>query len=149
VCIIERLNKHLPPKLAELRHALWPRLTVEHHGEELFGKLTLQDSYAVFVATEPDGMISGFAEASLRFDYVNGCTSSPVAFMEGIYVMPEYRGRGVARALADGCAHWGAATGAKELASDAAITNLESLKMHQALGFEETERVVYFKKQLP
>lgn len=35
-----------------------------------------------------------------------------------------------------------------KLATDALISNLESHAMHKALGFEETERVVFFKRTI-
>ncbi|EBL5154416.1 GNAT family N-acetyltransferase [Salmonella enterica subsp. enterica serovar Dublin] len=46
-----------------------------------------------------DGVAIGFADASIRHDYVNGCDSSPVAFLEGIFVLPSFRQRGVAKQL--------------------------------------------------
>jgi aminoglycoside 6'-N-acetyltransferase I len=76
--------------------------------------------------------------ASLRHDYVNGTKSSPVAFPGGLYFAPETRGGGVAR-LNRGCTH---------LASDADIANDGSQRLHRALGFEDTERVVYFRRIL-
>lgn len=93
--------------------------------------------------------VTGFAEASLRHDYVNGCETSPVAFLEGIYVAPEYRRRGIARALCDAVEEWALGHGCTEFASDAPIDNEESHQMHAALGFEEMERVVCFRKTLP
>jgi aminoglycoside 6'-N-acetyltransferase I len=33
----------------------------------------------------------------LRRDYVNGCSSSPVGFLEGLYVHPTFRRRGFKR----------------------------------------------------
>ena len=88
----------------------------------------------------------GFAEAALRHDYVNGCQSSPVAFLEGIYVRPAFRGRGVGRQLVKAIEAWALASGCTEFASDAAIDNTTSHAMHEALGFSETQRVVYFRK---
>lgn len=93
-------------------------------------------------------MIAGFAEAALRRDYVNGCDSSPVAFVEGLYVRPEHRKADIARRLCAAVADWGRTQGCTELASDAEIHNLESHAFHQAIGFEETERVVYFRMTL-
>jgi aminoglycoside 6'-N-acetyltransferase I len=43
---------------------------------------------------------------------------------------------------------WGAASGCRELASDAALNNGASHSLHAALGFEETERVVFFRKPI-
>lgn len=90
----------------------------------------------------------GFVEAALRTDYVNGTESSPVAFVEGIYVVLEARRKGVAAALISAVESWARSLGCTELASDALLDNQSSHAFHRALGFEETERVVYFRKAL-
>ncbi len=79
---------------------------------------------------------------------MNWYKSSPVAFLEGIYVRPEFRRRGVARLLCQAAQRWGRSRECTELASDALIDNTVSHSMHHGLGFQETERVVYFRKDL-
>jgi aminoglycoside 6'-N-acetyltransferase I len=134
---------------AEFRAALWPEGTVENHRHEAAAWLDEPEELAVaFVALGDDGELAGFAEASLRRDYVNGCTTSPVAFVEGIYVGPARRGTGTGRALIAAVEAWGRERGCSELASDALLDNRGSHAFHQAVGFEETERVVYFRKTL-
>ena len=81
-------------------------------------------------------------------DYVNGTLSSPVAFLEGLYVVPEARQKGVARALVTAVERWALKLGCREFASDASIENLLSQTVHRALGFRETERVVFFRRPL-
>jgi aminoglycoside 6'-N-acetyltransferase I len=54
----------------------------------------------------------------------------------------------VARALVQAVAGWAKRRGCHELASDTALENALSQIVHQRLGFEETERVVYFNMQL-
>ncbi len=134
---------------AELRHALWPSSTIEEHRAELVTVLTRATGDLVaFVALDDGARLRGFAEAALRRDYVNGCKTSPVAFLEGIYVRPEARGGGVGRALSSAVEAWGRVKGCMELASDALLENAASHLFHGAIGFEETERVVYFRKRL-
>ena len=87
-------------------------------------------------------------EASRRVDYVNGTRSSPVAFLEGLYVAPGSRGQGVARALVESVSLWAEREGCRELASDCLLDNSSAHAVHRALGFEETERVVYFRRTL-
>lgn len=84
----------------------------------------------------------------MRSDYVNGCETSPVAFLEGIVVDPSFRRQGVAASLVAAVTDWARNEGLSELASDAEIHNTVSHAMHAALGFEETQRVVYFRKAL-
>jgi aminoglycoside 6'-N-acetyltransferase I len=71
-----------------------------------------------------------------------------VGFVEGVYVVREWRRRGIARQLFEAIADWARARGCRELASDALIDNEISQRTHRALGFRETERVVYFTRRL-
>ena len=103
--------------------------------------------YAQFVAYSA-GRPVGFVEAAVRSDYVNGTSSSPVAFLEGIYVVPEARRKRVAASLVLAVAEWARSFGCVEFASDAALDNVVSHAVHRALGFAETERVVFFRKEL-
>lgn len=128
-----------------LRHALWPDTNAEDHAAEAAGLLRSK-RLAAFLACV--GAPVGFAEASLRHDYVNGCASSPVVFLEGIFVEPSQRRKGVARALCEAVAQWGRANGCREFASDALLENTQSQAMHRALGFIETERVVFYRREL-
>ncbi len=110
--------------------------------------LASPDRFAQFVEYDAANKALGFVEVALRRDYVNGTTTSPVAFLEGIYVAPEARTQGVARKLFAEAERWAVDAGCVELASDALIGNIQSHAMHRALGFDETERVVFFRKQL-
>jgi aminoglycoside 6'-N-acetyltransferase I len=105
-------------------------------------------SKAAFVAHDELGHPQGFIEAALRHDYVNGTTTSPVAFLEGIYVATACRRHGVARQLVTAAEGWAISCGCIEFASDALLDNAQGHAMHAALGFQETERVVYFRKLL-
>ena len=130
----------------ELRQALWPG-TREAHVAEMAAFLSDPARYAQFVAHE-GGAPAGLAEAAIRSDYVNGTESSPVAFLEGLYVAPAFRRRGIARLLVAEVVRWAKARGCHELASDALLDNTASHAAHRALGFEESERVVFFRKRL-
>ena len=101
-----------------------------------------------FVAYGDGGEPIGFIEASLRSDYVNGTSSSPVGFIEGLYVVERARGRGVGRALVQAAERWAREHGCREMASDVLLENESGHAAHRALGFEETDRVVYFRKNL-
>ncbi|MGG6463458.1 aminoglycoside 6'-N-acetyltransferase [Solilutibacter silvestris] len=101
-----------------------------------------------FLAVDDGGRPFGFIELAIRHDYVNGSESSPVGFVEGWYVDPDWQGGGVGRALVAAGARWTRDHGCSELCSDALIDACESHAAHRACGFEETERVVYFRKSL-
>ena len=136
----EQVRQWLP-----LRHALWPDTSADDHAAEA-AALLHSNKLAAFLACVPAPV--GFAEASLRHDHVNGCDGSPVVFLEGIYVEPSQRRRGAARALCEAVAQWGRDHGCHEFASDAPLDNVDSHAMHRALGFTESERVVFFRREL-
>lgn len=133
------------PAWSAQRTALWPDEDAQVLADEALAML--DDDGIVFVA-ESEGRIVGFAEAALRHDYVNGTETSPVGFLEAWYVTPAWRGRGVGSALVRAVEGWTREQGCSELASDALLDNTASHAAHAACGFEETERVVYFRKLL-
>lgn len=136
------------PGWVRLREALWSGCARDEHLAEMARLVSNRARYRQFVAYSSSREAIGFAEASLRSDYVNGTESSPVAFLEGLYVVPSARRKGVAASLVAAVADWARGAGCRELASDAVLENSISHVVHRALGFEETERVVFFRKQL-
>lgn len=142
-------DAHHVERWALMRAALWPEESIAEHREEILGLLRHGDDDGVtLLALDTRGEAIGFAEVALRRDYVNGCETSPVVFLEGIFVDPDARRRGVAAALARAAADWGRAKGCTEMASDADIANVASHAFHAAIGFAETERVVYFRRPI-
>lgn len=131
-----------------LRRMLWQHVSNDEHLLETQRLLSDQHRYATFIAISHDNSPVGFAEATVRHDYVNGCKTSPVLFLEGIYVIPVARRLGIARALCTAVGQWGSAHACAEFASDTRGDNLDGQALHRALGFEETERVVFFRKRL-
>lgn len=131
-----------------LRKALWPDTSDAEHQEEMAAFVADPDRYGQFMAYADDGTPVGLAEVSVRTDYVNGTETSPVAFFEGLYVVPAARRQGVARALLREVRAWARARGCSELASDTQLENTLSQTVHSRLGFTETERVVYFRMAL-
>ena len=121
------------PQVAELACQLWP----SHSREELHATLqdAISDGGAVLLALEGERPV-GFAQCALRRDYV-----------EGSFVLPEHRRRGIARRLVDACQSWAQLQGCKEFASDCELDNLESQRFHQACGFAEVNRIVCFLKK--
>jgi len=145
---IEPCQSACQPGWLALRQALWPDSSAQEHLEEIAGLLDDPQRYINLLAYTADGRPAGLAEASLRHDYVNGTEHSPVVFLEGLYVSAEQRRQGIAERLIEAVAQWGRDRGCVEMASDTGLENLLSQTVHKALGFEETERVVYFRKTL-
>ena len=131
-------------KWLTLRLRLWPEGSESEHLRDMAD--ILARGHYVRLALSDDDSAIGFIEASKRVDYVNGTNSSPVAFLEGLYVEPTVRRMGIARALVAGVEQWAWEEGCTELASDSPLDNDAAHAAHRALGFEEMERVVYFRR---
>jgi aminoglycoside 6'-N-acetyltransferase I len=131
-----------------LRTEFIPEVRVDEQRAFLQAFARESAAFRAFIAQDSPAGLLGFAEVAVRTDFVNGCEHRPALFLEGIYVRPEHRGRGIARALCDAAGRWGLEQGCREFASDVYVDDHDSLAAHRGLGFEETERVVYFRKPL-
>lgn len=145
---LERCTSVEQPGWLDLRRVLWPDATLDDHRGYMAMALAEPERFLQLMLYDEACAPVGFIEGSIRSDYVNGTETSPVGFVEGVYVAPPWRRQGVARRLFDGVAEWARARGCRELASDALLENETSQRAHRALGFRETERVVYFVKKL-
>ena len=135
------------PEWLRMRRALFPDIAEGADEVDAAAWLAWPDA-VVLVALRPDGEgLMGFAELGTR-PYADGCDTSPVAYLEGWYVDPDFRRRGVGAALVRAGEAWARAKGCRELASDALLENDVSQQAHEALGFAEVERSVHYRKDL-
>jgi aminoglycoside 6'-N-acetyltransferase I len=126
---------------AAMRRRLWPDEDPAELDRELPG-----EPGTIGLVAESEGRLVGFAEASVR-NYAEGA-AGPAAYLEGIWVEPEHRRRGLARALLAAVEQWGRDLGLAHLGSDALLGNDVSHRWHEAAGFAEVERLVVFGKPL-
>lgn len=131
--------------LARLACEMWGGTPDERADE--FAGLTQNAEAVCFLAYDFCNAI-GFAQCQLRHDYVEGTETSPVGFLEGVYVDPSCQHMGVARQLVAACEDWARSLGCTEFGSDCEIDNVESLAFHLAIGFEEAGRTIWFNKKL-
>jgi aminoglycoside 6'-N-acetyltransferase I len=131
-----------------MRASLWPEEDIEALAHDTVRFFAGNDLGAtIFVAEANDSSLVGFLELSLR-SYAEGCAASPVPFIEGWYVAAEARHRGAGRRLAEAAENWARVRGFSEIASDTQVSNAMSQAAHEALGYEESERIVCFRKSL-
>lgn len=145
-----RIHKATPADLQAVTALLAVLYDMQQELDELTQEntaLLADDGQAIFLAKQ-EGESIGAAHVSLRHDYVEGANSSPVGFLEGIYVTPFHRKTGVARALTAACEEWAKQQGCSEMGSDCELTNTASQRFHTAVGYRETNRTVWFLKQL-
>ena len=131
-----------------LRRALWPEGSEAEHAQEIEAYFAghAPEPQAVLLAEE-DGRVVGHAELSIR-PCAEGCESSRVAYLEGWFVDPRARGRGVGRALVAAAEEWARSQGCTEFASDTQPDNEVSIAAHRALGFTDVGLVRCFRKEL-
>lgn len=131
--------------LAKLAIQLWNNHTLSDLENEFKNLIT--NNTAFFMDYE-DNIPIAFAQISLRNDYVEGTNSSPVAYVEGIFVDNRYINKGIAKDLINKCEIWARENGCKQIASDCEIANDTSYNFHLSCGFEEVNRIICFKKEL-
>lgn len=144
--IIERAAVKDAGTAAGLAVQMWESASMEELTEEFCGRINRSDC-AIFLARAEDEAV-GFAQCGLRHDYVEGTDTSPVGYLEGIFVKEGYRRQGLARDLLAVCQRWAGEQGCTEFASDCELTNEDSRKFHLKMGFEEANRIICFTKIL-
>jgi len=133
-----------------MRRALWPEGSAAEHRSELvrFFRGRSREPLGVLIAETDRGRPVGFAEVSIRA-YAEDCRTDRVGFLEGWWVAPGERRKGVGRKLVAAAEGWARKRRCLEFASDALPDNRVSIAAHRALGFADAGTVVCFRKDLP
>ena len=144
-----RMTKAAPQDaatVAALAIRMWEDNTLTGLTAE-FEEILASDEAAVYLLYANEQPVA-FAQCQLRHDYVEGTETSPVGYLEGLYVDDACRGRGYAKMLLCACEDWAKSKGCTEFASDCELENTGSLAFHLRMGFEEMDRVICFAKKL-
>lgn len=132
--------------VVELALELWPdndKMELKREMEKLIeGK-----NSAIFLYNI-DNKYVGFSQVGLRIDYVEGTSSSPVGYLEGIYVRENYRKNKIGTELLKAGEEWAKEKNMIEFASDCEMDNIDSYNFHMKLGFIEANKIICFKKDL-
>lgn len=131
---------------AELAIQMWELNTVEELTQEFYEYI--REENGIILLAMADGRAVGFAQCGVRHDYVEGTDSSPVGYLEGIFVTEEFRKRGLARDMLEVCQQWAREQGCAEFASDCELDNEASLRFHIKMGFAEANRIICFTKKI-
>ena len=130
-----------------MRAALWPDCPDDRHAREMADILGDPEFNAAFLAHAQDGLPVGFLEVSIRLT-AEGCRPGRIGYLEGWYVEPEWRGKGLGAALVQAAEGWAADRGCREMASDSTIDNAAGREAHKRLGYQEVALVAHFRKDL-
>ena len=144
--MIKRATKEDAITLAKLAIQMWEDNILEELAEE-FAELVRSEDAACFLKYVEEDAV-GFAQCQLRHDYVEGTDTSPVGYLEGIFVAEKFRNAGFAKELLQVCEDWAKEKGCTEFASDCELDNTESFSSHMAMEFEEANRVICFRKEI-
>lgn len=132
--------------VARLAKELWNNHSLADLENE-FKKYLFSDNACIYLDYENNTPVA-FSQISLRFEYVEGVNSSPVAYLEGIFVKEEYRKQNIAQQLIIQSEKWAKEKGCKELASDCELENEISYRFHLKNEFKEVNKIICFTKQL-
>jgi aminoglycoside 6'-N-acetyltransferase I len=135
------------PEWFRLRKLLWDESGDEEHRAEMMDIYQHTETQFVLVAETDNGRLVGFLEASIR-PFVEDCHSDHVGYLEGWFVIPEFRKQGIGKILVQAAENWARQKGCEEMASDAEVGNDTSLHAHLKLGYEETSRLIHLRKDL-
>lgn len=144
--MIVRANVDDAITVAKLALNMWSSHTIGELTTD-FEQLLVDQNSAVFLLYI-EGNAVGFAQSQLRFDYVEGTDSSPVGYLEGIYIAKDFRSQGYGKMLLRTCEQWAKEHGCREFASDCELDNTQSLAFHLHSGFDEANRIICFAKKL-
>ena len=112
-----------------------------------FSEIIMKENAQFFLKFENDVPV-GFAQCQLRYDYVEGTNTTPVSYLEGIFVKEGNRSKGYAKQLLAACEAWAKDNGCRDFASDCEIDNTGSFYFHKAMNFTEANRIICFTKVL-
>ncbi len=144
--IIRRATLEDKPDWLRMRLLLWiysPAPELEHDLDTILA----DPGQVVFIASTVEGRRVGFVEAGTR-TYGEGCTTTPVGYVEGWYVDEDMRGLGIGSRLVEAAEEWARQKGYREMASDTWLDNEAGIYTHLKLGYQEVERLVHFMKRL-
>lgn len=133
---------------AIMRNLLW-HSSLEAHLEDIDRYFAHNSANItnVLVLEKDNGKLGGFIELNIR-NYAEGSKSEQVPYVEGWYIDRDLRNNGYGKQLMAMAEKWAIKNGFEELASDTELKNLNGIAAHQALNFQEVDRIVCFIKKL-
>ncbi|HZY78177.1 MAG TPA: GNAT family N-acetyltransferase [Cyclobacteriaceae bacterium] len=135
---VRRSVKSDLPAILKMARKLWPDVKAA----DIF-----KTKFIFYVAEDGDRLI-GFMMLSVRKDYVEGSVTSPVGYVEGIFVEKPHRKKRVARRLVQAAEAWCVKKGFTELGSDVEFRNKISQRFHSRTGFVKSDLIVHYIKKV-
>ncbi len=140
------INKNQFSQWREMRKRVYSSLDDEFHEIEMKKIVDNRDWFCYFLEND-NNKILGMVELSSR-NIVDGCLSSPVAYLEGLYLKKQHRGMGLGREAIEIIKNWCKKKGFTELGMDTEMKNVEAQKFFKAIGLHETYRIVQYRVEV-
>lgn len=137
------------PHWKRLRQAVYSDLDESFHDAEMEWLFASPEA-ASFLVWPDDGDRCepiGLLELTRR-NFVDGCIGGPVGYIEGLYLVPEARGRGLGGRLIAFAADWFRSRGCRQMVTDAELSNALAQAFYRRMGFAERWRTVGFTRGL-
>lgn len=143
---VEPISTNNIEALAQLMLELWPNSSFDEELESC--KIILNSDIDICYLIKDKETYIAFIHLTVRFDYVEGANSLPVAYIEGLYVKENWRHLGIGKKMIHLGIEWARQRGCKQLASDTELNNDTSIEFHKSMGFLEANRLVCFIRDL-
>jgi len=140
------IQKNEFPIWREMRECVYESLSNGFHDKEMSQIIKSEDWHCLFIK-DNGNKILGFVELSSR-NIVDGCLSSPVAYIEGLFIKKENRGNGLGTKTIEAIKIWCKERGFTELGADTELANKRAQKFFNSVGFHETFRIVEFRTKI-
>lgn len=139
-----KIREYLSTDLEEYKsliQELWNDVEDKELIEIVSDSLTTHNK--VFVA-EDNSTLIGFLNTSIRTDYVEGASTNKTGYIEGIFVVKEYRKKHVASNLLETAFEYFKSLSITEVGSDIELDNTVSKEFHEKVGFKEMSRNIHY-----
>ncbi|MGK7910048.1 MAG: GNAT family N-acetyltransferase [Synechococcus sp.] len=104
-----------------------------------------QNTSRIMVARNSDNVCMGFTQLYPSFSSVG---MQPIWILNDLFVYPDYRRQGVARALMDAASRLGRSSGVAALVLATEVTNEPAQSLYHSLGYVRDEQFVHFRLSL-
>ncbi|MQR96282.1 aminoglycoside 6'-N-acetyltransferase [Fictibacillus phosphorivorans] len=143
---IKEASEQYLDSLTSMALALWPDNEANELRREFKELITSEKNKVLlyFMHAKP----IAFIHISVRSDYVEGSHNSPTGFIEGVYVEPEYRKKGISKKLIEVGERWLRTKDCTQIGSDIELSNNTSYQFHKSVGFKEVNRLIAFIKNI-
>ena len=141
--MIIELEKKYEEDYKTLVKKLWSDIKDEELNKIIQDHYLSKEMIFLFISIKEESAV-GFINTSIRNDYVEGCDSLGVGYIEGIYVCEPYRRNQIAYKLMQEAIKYFKTLGLNQIGSDTEVENVMSQIFHKSIGFKEVSTIKHY-----